>query len=112
MTLKPDKPPTIGRPAGEPAVQGMRPYRLDDVAGSNEGPAPRRQAVRDGGEPVFLAAMDMDDVGAREPRAERAEVAHVGGGPETRSEPQRLDPLHAFVARARHDALLGAAAAD
>ncbi len=96
----------------EPAVQDMRSYRLDDVAGADEGPSRPGHAVRDGGQPVFLAAMDMDDVGAGEPRAHRFHIARVGGGPEPRAEAQGLDPLHAFLTRARHDALLGAAPTD
>ena len=55
----------VRRLAEEPAVQGMRANRLDDVTGADERALRSGHPVRDGSQPVLLAAMDMDDVGAR-----------------------------------------------
>src|SRR5437762_9674902 len=88
-----DRDDEIRRPAIEPAVQDVRADRLDDVAGTDEGPPRLRQAVRDGRQPMFLAAMDMDDVCAGEPRANRSPLAPVGNRPKAPAPGQGLGPL-------------------
>ena len=48
----------------EPAIGGVRPHRQRDVARPHEGPRTGDQPIGDRGEPVLLAAVHVNDVGA------------------------------------------------
>jgi hypothetical protein len=95
------------RPAIEPAVAGVRPHRLHDVARADEGAGRRGEPVGDGGQPVLLAPMDVHDVVPGERRAQPADVCGVGGRPGTAREAVRRDASDAFGARPRDHAFLG-----
>ncbi len=92
-----------GRATVEPAVGGVRSDGLSDVSRSHEGTRTAAQAVGDRGQPVFLAAMDVDDVGVGEPPTELANVGRVGDGADASGEAEGDDPLHADLPRALDD---------
>ena len=57
----------IGRRAVEPAVQRVGADGLHDVARAHDGPARVREAVGERGQPVLLAAMDVEHLRLRQP---------------------------------------------
>jgi len=69
------------------------------------------EPIRDGGQPVLFAAVDMYDVGLRDRGAEPPDVAQI----RVRSEPPReregRDPIDALGAGASDHPLLGAVSA-
>src|SRR5512132_75122 len=76
-----DRDHEIGGTRVQPAIQGVRPNGLHDVARTDERAGRFRPAIREGGQPVFLAPVDVDDVDGGEPRPKSPEVAGVRGGP-------------------------------
>src|SRR4030095_1124654 len=95
-----------------PAIQGVRPNGLHDVARTDERRRRSRRAIREGGQPVFLAPVDVDDVDGGEPRPESPEVPGVRGGPKPGAEGHSLDARATCRAGPRHDPLLAPRGAD
>ena len=88
----------------------MRADGLGDVARADDGTA-AGQARGDGGQPVLLAAVDVDDVGGGDGRAQPAHVGEVGARPHAARELEHRHPLHAFLTGAVDHRPLGAAPA-
>ena len=57
-----DRHHEIGGARVQPAIQGMGPNGLHDVARPDERSGRSRSAIGEGGEPVLLAPVDVDDV--------------------------------------------------
>jgi len=100
-----------GRPLIEPSVPGVRAHGLDDVARADYWTRRPAEPIRDDGQPVLFAAVDMYDVGLRDRGAEPPDVAEI----RVRSEPPReregRDPIDALGAGASDHPLLGAVSA-
>src|SRR5262249_29632652 len=89
----------------------MRPNRLHDVPRAHEGPWRARQPVGRRGEPMLLAAVDMDDVRIPQPAEHPPEIAQIRRRLHTAGEREGLDAADAALPGARDHALLGAALA-
>jgi hypothetical protein len=93
----------VGGVAVEPAIERVRPHRLDDVPRADEGPTQVGHAIRERGQPVLLAPVDVENLGLGQPRDELPQVAHVGHRADAARQGQGLDAVHA-ASRAADDA--------
>ena len=91
----------------EPAVRGVGPHRLRDVTRSHDGSRRGDQAICHRGQPVLLAAMDVNHVDIPDQRAQPAKVAPVGDGPSSSDQRQGGQPIDALAPGAIDHSRLG-----
>ena len=102
----------VGGLVVQPAVERVRPHRLDDVARAHEGPAHAGEPDGQRGQPVLLAAMDVEHPSVGQPAHDAVQVGGVGDRLHAAGQLERLDAGHPRRTRSADHPRLAAPLAD